>query len=38
MAKANFCPIGDFFKSCPSEAKAGRIRGALDSTCKCNTN
>jgi hypothetical protein len=19
----NFCPIGDFFKSCPSRAKAG---------------
>ncbi|CAC9534228.1 hypothetical protein [uncultured Gammaproteobacteria bacterium] len=23
MAKANFCPIGDFFKACPSRAKAG---------------
>ncbi|CAC9494239.1 hypothetical protein BPUTSESOX_1123 [uncultured Gammaproteobacteria bacterium] len=23
MAKANFCPIGDFFKPCPSKAKAG---------------
>jgi hypothetical protein len=21
--KANFCPIGDFFKPCPSRAKAG---------------
>ncbi|CAB5504386.1 hypothetical protein [uncultured Gammaproteobacteria bacterium] len=23
MAKANFCPLGDFFKPCPSKAKAG---------------
>jgi hypothetical protein len=21
--KSNFCPIGDFFKPCPSRAKAG---------------
>ncbi|CAB5498140.1 hypothetical protein AZO1586I_2447 [Bathymodiolus thermophilus thioautotrophic gill symbiont] len=23
MAKSNFCPIGDFFKLCPSRTKAG---------------
>jgi hypothetical protein len=23
LAKSNFCPIGDFFKPCPSRAKAG---------------
>jgi hypothetical protein len=23
LAKSNFCPMGDFFKPCPSRAKAG---------------